>query len=391
MGSLSVEIRLFDQVIEHRVLPPANSILLGDSPDAKVVFPYPPFPVLKAGKHFRVLGAELAEGDDFTLEVGTFQVVMTHTPAAWRQWGTQLEIDPRFFAVTLVMVLSGGWIDAADHWLGRQPWVTNDWLATQRWYEPNGNPKAEGAPEAAVVRVSTDLEANHPQRVRRADGPQHLSDDRVTGVGYHRWFKQVVPKDPNAFQADIRLELDPDDIEARRIVGRAAYNQGRFSLASWHYQQILDRYPDDHHARLRLAWAERRQGHHQAEYGLYSEILTTLPAHVLALGGSSMAAARLGRFVEAQRLLEVLHVVAPTDPYTDLTSAVLESARGQDREALRSIRRTIERRDLFDEELQVELRRDIATDPSFAALRSHWRLRAVLRRHFAAASPRGTR
>jgi len=391
MGRLAVEIRLFEQVIEHRVLPLTGGLVLGDSPDAKVVFPYPAFRVERENHCFRVLGAELAEGDDFTIEAETFEVVLTHTPAAWRQWRSQLQVDPRFFAITLVMVLSGGWIDAADEWLGRQPWVAKDWLATQTWHEPDGARQAEGAPEAALVRVTAESYGRAGSQVQRADGPQHLNDDRVTGVGYHRWFKRVVPNDPNALQADLRLEMDPDDIEARRIVGRAAYNQSRFALASWHYGEILERYPDDHHARLRLAWAERRQGHHQTEYALYSEILSTLPAHVLALGGSSMAAARLGRFVEAQRLLEVLHVVAPTHPYTDLTSAVLESARGQDQEALRSLRRTVERRDLLDEELQVELRRDIATDPSFSALRSHWRLRALLRRHFAAASPQGTR
>jgi tetratricopeptide (TPR) repeat protein len=192
-------------------------------------------------------------------------------------------------------------------------------------------------------------------------------------------------------EANRRLNLDPDDSEARRIVGRAAYNAGRFRLAAWHYGQLVERFPADHHARLRLAWAERRQGLHRNELDHYEVILNRYPGHALALSGKSMAAARLGRFVEAQALVEQLHVVAPTHPYTDVTSAVLEAVRGQDNDALRSIRRAVEGRDRLDEELQVELRRDIATDPAFLPLRNHWRLRAVLRRHFAAASPRGTK
>ena len=129
---------------------------------------------------------------------------------------------------------------------------------------------------------------------------------------------------------------------------------------------------------------------HTEEMNHYDQLLASNPDHTLALSGRAMAAARTGRFVEAQRLVERLHVIAPTHPYTDVTSAVLEASRGQDGEALRSLRRAVESRDRLDEELQVELRRDIATDPVFLPLRNQWRLRALLRRHYAAASPRGT-
>ena len=390
MGRLAVQVRLFEEVIEHKVIAVKKAVWLGDSPDAKVVFPGRPFQVRRQGEHLAVFGQRLMEGEEVVVEAGSFEVSIQHTPSPWHRWQSSLEIDSRFFAVTLVMVLAGGWIDAAETWAERQHWAGDGWSLTNTWHGLDGDIHTQGAPEAAVVRVQGDAgRADEPST--RPDGPQHLNDDRVTGIGYHRWFKRVVPADSNALQADLRLELDPDDVEARRIVGRAAYNSDRFALAAWHYTQIVERHPDDVHARLRLAWAERRQGHHRAEGSLYREILTLQPDHELALGGSSMAAARLGRFDEAQSILETLYVVAPTHPYTDLTSAVVESARGQDSQALRSLRRTIERRALLDEELQVELRRDIATDPTFSVLRSHWRLRAMLRRHFAAASPRGTR
>ena len=94
---------------------------------------------------------------------------------------------------------------------------------------------------------------------------------------------------------------------------------------------------------------------------------------------------------EAQDILDGLHVSAPSHPYTDVTSAVVEALRGDDSDAVRSLRRALVRRDLLDEELQVELRRDIATDPAFSGLRTQWRLRAMLRRHLGAASPQGIR
>ena len=115
-----------------------------------------------------------------------------------------------------------------------------------------------------------------------------------------------------------------------------------------------------------MAWAKRRAGHHSSEMDLYKEILNDQPGHPLALGGLSMCSARLGRMDAAQDLLDTLHVLAPSHPYTDLTSAVVEALRGDERDAIRSLRRVMQNRDLFDEELQVELRRDIATDPAFS-------------------------
>jgi len=292
-------------------------------------------------------------------------------------------------AVALVMILVGIWTEAAEDWLVKQAWAPDAplGLILGAYRTPSG-PSAARPAAAMATRGSDPDQVGH---LERTDGPRHLCDDRVTGVGYHRWFRRMVPRDPNAVIADARLTANPDDAEARRIVAKAAYNASHFALASWHYSQVIERHPDDHHARLRMAWAERRQGHHQEEMLLYGEILADLERHPLALGGLSMTLARLGHLDEASEVLDRLHGAASTHPYTDLTSAVVEAVRGQSDQALVSLRRTVEHRALLDDELQVELRRDIATDPAFSQLRGQWRLRAMLRRQLGAASPQGTR
>ena len=389
MGNLSVQMRLHGIVIDDRTLPVRRSVVVGDWPQAKAVFPGSPVCVRRVGNCLDVNGTLLREGESVDLCEGAVEVTLSHTALRWTRIGSGV-MDQRFLAAVVVLVASGHWIEAANGWIKTQPWTTEaehvlnvvgvDAVGTSR----GGKPRPAAIRAQAEERAAMDWHAT-------TDGPLHLNDDAVTGVGYHRWFKRIVPTDPNAFQADARLEADPDDVEARRIIGRAAYNAGHTRLAAWHYMEVLSRYPGDDHARLRLAWAERRAGHHTRESELYREVLVGQPEHPLALGGLSMAAARLGRMDEAQNIIDQLHVVAPAHPYTDLTSAVVEALRGDERDAVRSLRRVIERRDLLDEELQVELRRDVATDPAFSGLRTQWRLRAMLRRHLGAASPQGIR
>jgi tetratricopeptide (TPR) repeat protein len=220
------------------------------------------------------------------------------------------------------------------------------------------------------------------------DGPRHLNDDGNSGTGYYRWFRTAVPTDPLAIDANEQLVRNPLDAAARRVVARAAYNADHFQLAAWHYSALVERFPEDSGVRLRLAWAERRQGNHRREIELYREVLSQHPEQPYALGGLSMALARIGELDEAHAMKDRLEVAAPTHPYTELTSGVLEATQGNELEAVECLRRAIIDREQFDRELQVELRRDISTDPALAPLRSDWRLRAMLRRHLGAAAPR---
>ncbi len=389
MGSLSIQLRLHGEVVDNRTISVRRPLLVGDWPGSVVAYPGPPQRVTREGDSIRVGPKRLKQGESVTFNYGDVGVTLSHTAKRW----TPLDVpvfDTRFLAAVIVLVASGHWLDAASHWLAIQSWSMpeNVQVALEVvGMEPRGG---RSSPSLAVVR-GAQAKGDGAVVTHRTDGPEHLGDDHVTGVGYHRWFKRNLPLDSNAFQANERLDVDPDDIEARRIIGRAAYNAGRNSLAAWHYRQILERYPDDVHARLRLAWAERRRGRHSVEARHYREILDVQPNHPLALGGLSQAKARLGEQATAHLLLDQLHAVAPGHPFTDLSSAVVEALQGDGNEAYRSLGRVVERRELLDEELQVELRRDIATDPALSRLRTQWRLRAMLRRHLGAASPQGIR
>jgi len=384
MGELAVQVSLFGEVVEARVFRVKGPVVFGGGPDAKLKFPGPAVVVRRQGSDIEVLGRFLSEGETVTIDAGSVEVEFMHTPSIRRHVSMSGGIDRGFLAVAVVMVLAGGWIDAAHDWI-----MTRS--SSLSITPPPVPSSADVLPAMALPNVSGERASVRSAGAGPSDGPGHVGDDRITGIGYNRWFKAVVPTDPNAVQADRRLEVSPDDVEARRIVARAAYNAGLFYLSSWHYQQVIDRHPDDFHARLRLAWSERRQGHHQEEMMLYGEILAEQPDNPLALGGLAMAMARLGHVEAAQDALDDLYVAAPDHPYVDLTAAVLESIQGQTDASLLSLRRSVERRELLGEELQIELRRDIATDPVFSALRSSWRLRAMLRRNLGAASPRGAR
>ena len=220
------------------------------------------------------------------------------------------------------------------------------------------------------------------------EGPRHLNDDGVSGTAYYRWFRRAVPVDPLSLDAGDQLVINPMNAEARRVVARAAYNADYFQLAAWHYSILKDRFPDDAGVSLRLAWAERRQGNHREEIALYEHVLNGQPAHPIALGGLSMAQARTGELEAAKATMSRLEMAAPAHPYTELTAAILSAKKGDQQDAIECLRRTIENREQLDLELQIELRRDISTDPLFAPLRADWPLRSMLRRYMGAAAPR---
>ena len=159
-------------------------------------------------------------------------------------------------------------------------------------------------------------------------------------------------------------------------------------MAAWHYSILKDRFPDDAGVSLRLAWAERRQGNHREEIALYEDVLRYQPGHPIALGGLSMAQARTGELEAAKATMSRLEMAAPAHPYTELTAAILSAKQGDHQDAIECLRRTIEDREQLDLELQIELRRDISTDPLFAPLRADWPLRSMLRRYMGAAAPR---
>ena len=66
-------------------------------------------------------------------------------------------------------------------------------------------------------------------------------------------------------------------------------------------------------------------------------------------------------------------------------------AAGSDDDAINHLEIAVARRNALPDELQIELRRDLALDPGLSAVRADPRLRAMLNRQLGAASPRPLR
>jgi len=379
VGELSVQVRLNGIVVEDRVVEVKEPVVVGDYPGASLVFPGASVRVQRAGRALSVLGRTLAEGEEVELTLPRLTVVLGHTRTGPPFMAPGIGVDGRFFAIALVVVLIGSWMDSAAAWLHRMP--------------GNGDRELPVLSEAGQQRaaLTAGSQAVAAGGAVGTDGPAHLNDDRSTRVAYHRWLRRATPEDPAALEADHRLDSNPEDSDSRRLVARAAYNEGHFGLAAWHYRQIVHAHPSEPHASIRLAWSLRRQGHHREELSLYRTVLAKQPNHALALSGKSMAELRLGMIGEANSTLDRLQMVAPTHPYTELTAAFVEASAGQSARAVASLSRAVAAREALDKELQLELRRDVAIDPVFAGLRAERALLGMLRRHLGAAAPRNTR
>jgi len=384
MGDLSVNVRLHGEVVEDTVLRVGRTVRIGEADEARVAFPGADLMVVRAGERLLVRGRALEEGDSLELSLGVVDVTVEHTlrgrtPPEWRS-----AFDVRFLAVVLLLTAVGTWWDAADAWLDRDPLS----LAPS----PHAASQTQTQDEASVQRTTLVTPVDMPALASDTDldeaqGPRHLPDDQLSGTAWNAWYRRAVPVDDQYLDAYDRLRTNPMDAGAHRIVAQAAYDNDDFDVAAWHYRWLAAQYPDDRGILLRLARAERRRGRHTVEIDLYRHVLAQDPQNTEAMGGLAVALARVGRLDEASQLEDELQATAPMAPSTDLAIALTAALQGRDREALDALDRSIGARGQLSQEMQIELRRDLAIDPAFADLRKDKRLRALLHRHLGAAAP----
>ncbi len=385
MGDLSVCVRLNGEVVEDRTLRIDRLVHIGEAPSAAVSFPGADLTVVRTGRRLMVRGRDLEEGDTLDLNLGAVDVRIEHTMRASTPPEWHSVFDRRFLAVVALVTAVGTWFDAAGGWADRNPLglAVGDQVSTADHTGGEASVQRTSLVSAATtVRAGPGADADDV-----ADGPRHLPDDRTSGTAWYAWYRRAVPEDPQVLDAYARLEQNPSDATAHRVVARAAYGDDEYDAAVWHYRWLANHGAAERETLLRLARVEQRRGRHAAEVGLYARILQDDPLDADALAGTAVALARLGRLDEAARQVDSLQAVAPMSPITDLTVATIAALQGQDRDALDALDRAIASRGQLSDEMQVELRRELALDPAYSDLRKDKRMRALLHRHLGAAAP----
>lgn len=378
-------------VVEDRVLPVRRLVRIGEAEGADVSFPGADVAVVRMGDRLALRGRHLEEGEQMDISLGPVAVTVEHTVRAHfpMEWAGLW--DWRFCAAAVLMTTVGAWVDAAEAWVDTVP---ESELVAQLLGEVIPGKAPADAADANLSAVSSPAEAGAAASASLpalAEGPRHLPDDLVTGIGWYAWYRAAVPEDDQLEGAYERFAWNLADAADHRRLARAAYERDDYEEAAWHYRWLVERDPDDLHARLRVAWAEKRMGHHEAELEQYRAVLEREPQHTEALAGMVVALARKGRLDASAGALDQLRASAPMSPLTHLASAHSHALQGRDSDALRALESCILSRRQLSSELQLELRRDLALDPALSGLRRDRRTLTLLHRHLAAAAPRPVR
>ena len=114
------------------------------------------------------------------------------------------------------------------------------------------------------------------------------------------------------------------------------------------------------------------------------------PGNPIVMGNRAVAHARLGDFRGADYWLVQMRSRASDsrDPYLNVLEGMVSAIRGEESLALAQLEEAVALRGALPEGLQLELRRDIAIDPSFGSLRTDEGLHRMLWRHYGADHPR---
>ena len=387
MAELVVIVRFAGRIVDDRCLPVRGPIRLGEAADARVGFPGADLLVTPEGDALRVTrpggrdpGFLLAPGEGERFRFGRVGLTLVHRarlrlPSEWA--GTW---DPRFLAVTLLVVAAGTWAESARGWAARAPGVLP---GPAGWVQST----ATAGPAAVAAQVSAAGAAGPgigEDPAPTTDGPAHRPDPGEAGAAWAAWLRRERAPDALA-GADARLRAIPDDATALRLVARAAYEREDWAAAEAVFARLVALHPDDADARLRHARALERAGRHREEIDALRVILGGRPGHAEARAALAVALARLGRFDESARAMAALDVPSPEATWAE---AVVAALHGQDTVALDALGQLLAARRALTPEAQAELRRDLAIDPAFAGLRRDRRLHLLLHQHLGAAAPR---
>lgn len=110
------------------------------------------------------------------------------------------------------------------------------------------------------------------------------------------------------------LAENPENLEARRLLGDAYFRTGRVAEAESEFRGVVERDPADHEARRALAIAIHRQGRPAAAIPHYREALRLAPDDAEACNNLGAALAEGGDLAAARRLFERALELRPVYP-----------------------------------------------------------------------------
>lgn len=366
MGDLHVTVRLGEHIVEDQVISVRDVVRLGEHEGALVGFPGASVAVCRVGQELDVRGRRLGEGDSTTLDLGQVHVRLDHlVPESVIRPGP-MPMDLRFLLIALGVTTAGMWVDLGKELLPLDP-----------------SPVSE---RAAVQPVSMSPDA--PLPTLQGEGRAARPDDALTGYRYHPWYRGAVPSTLNAELARIRLQTDPTDLVQRALVARGAYDTEAWVDALASYEILAEAEPENTVWLHGQARSQKRLGFHRGEISSYIRILELDPDDVEAMGNRAVAHARIGDYEGAEYWLVRMRSTRSENPYLYVHEAMVAAIQGDDDSALALLEEAVAARYELPDGLQLELRRDLALDPSLGSLRGDDRLQRILWRHYGADHPR---
>ena len=388
MGELHVTVSYHGAVIEDCYVPVRGAVRLGEAEDARVGFPGADLTVYRVGDAYELNGVRLAPGDRTDVSRGAVQVRLEHVERLRLPRFARGHFDARFLLIAMAVTASGMWLDTltsvAEHPAG-------GFIAQQ--YE-RVRSELPGGVDDRSQRTTTSVQPNAelymlpPTRDHLIDGPPARKDDSVTGWSYYPWYRSVVPSARGSAAARGQLSAQPDDATLHAVIARDAYQSEKWEGAQHHYHWLAEEDSEEPGWLLGLALSRKRLGMHRAELETYERLLKADPENFLALGNRAVSLARQDRWSEVPEALSRMYRVAPEHPYAHVFEGTCAALQGREDEAIAHLELAVASRGLMSDDLQIELRRDIALDPALGPLRADPRLRAMLSRQLGAASPR---
>lgn len=115
------------------------------------------------------------------------------------------------------------------------------------------------------------------------------------------------------------VDLDPDNLDARRGLAQALLNNNQLDDALHAYQEISSADPQDAQALVRIAECQRRQGHYEVALATLKRAQALSSDTDEILYNEALTLDALGRYPESTKLLEslVTHSAKANNVYTD--------------------------------------------------------------------------